>query len=182
KGTGLGLAMVHGVVKQSGGEILVYSTPGKGTTFKVYLPRVASTEAPRVASSSSARRSAPGTETVLLVEDEEQVRLVAARVLTRAGYTVIGAASPAEALRLCAEGPVAFDLVLSDVIMPGIDGPALAERLKVGRPGMKILFMSGYTGGALVHHGVLDEGIAYLQKPFTPDVLLAKVKETLERP
>ncbi len=178
KGSGLGLAMVHGVVKQSHGEIVVDSTPGQGAAFKIYLPRYLgaddSSRAP-----VTVRTFPQGTATVLVVEDEVAVRLVAERVLKKAGYNVVVASGPDEALSLCSSPPVAFDLVLSDVVMLGLDGPSLAKRLKQECPELKVLFMSGYTNGALVSHGVLDTGIAFIQKPFTPDALLAKVHDAL---
>jgi two-component system cell cycle sensor histidine kinase/response regulator CckA len=178
KGTGLGLSMVYGVVKQSGGNIWVYSELGHGTTFKIYLPR---------AEEKAEQEQAPelpvmpkGTETVLLVEDEEMVRRLLRDILEGEGYTVMAAVSGDEALRVCGrhEGPL--HLLITDVVMPGMSGSELVERLTEKRPDMKVLYMSGYTDDAIVHHGVLNADTNFLQKPFTPGAVLRKVREVLD--
>ncbi len=180
RGTGLGLAMVYGIVKQSGGNIWVYSEPGKGTTFKIYLPRVEEVVAepqPREASRLHHR----GSETVLVVEDDEAVRTLVQGVLRSNGYTVLTASDPEEASALCQRHQGPIHLLLSDVIMPKTSGRRLYEHLAFIRPDMKVLYMSGYTDDAIVHHGVLEKGIPFLQKPFTPEGLARKVREVLDR-
>jgi CheY-like chemotaxis protein len=179
KGTGLGLAMVYGIVKQSGGFIWAYSEPGEGATFKVYLPRVA---AESIAEQAASPVLTGGTETILLVEDEEAVRALADEFLQAAGYTVLQAAGPAEALDLCVrhEGPI--HLLLTDVVMPGMRGPELAERILALHPGTRVLFFSGYTDEAVVHHGILNRGVAFVEKPLLRSALVQRVRETLDRP
>jgi CheY-like chemotaxis protein len=177
KGTGLGLSTAFGIVKQSGGSIWLYSEPGAGTTFKIYLPRVASgTEAPMAAATELPR----GDETILLVEDEEQVRVVAASILRRAGYSVLAAASPGEAISIAESAQAPIDLLVTDVIMPKMNGRILAERIVAGRPTIKVLFMSGYTDDIILHHGVLDGAVAFLQKPLTRDSLTRRVRQVLD--
>ncbi|HXB53988.1 MAG TPA: response regulator [Vicinamibacteria bacterium] len=180
KGTGLGLSTVFGIVKQSCGHVGVYSEVGKGTTFRVYLPRVeADGEATaRVAPLPEPRRARG--ETILLVEDADVLRMMIREMLESAGYEVLSGGSPEEALAVgeVHSGPI--HLVLTDVVMPGISGPQLAERLKAARPGVKVVYMSGYTDEAIVHHGVLEGGTPFLQKPFTTEVLLRKVGEALD--
>jgi signal transduction histidine kinase/CheY-like chemotaxis protein len=177
KGTGLGLATVYGIVTQSGGNVWVYSEPGRGTTFKIYFPRIE--EAPDVIQGSGPIAARHGTETILLVEDEQDLRDLACEILAGHGYTVLTAGDPEEALRLAELHPATIELLLTDVVMPGSSGPQLAERLLARRPAMKILFMSGYTGDAIVHHGVLEPGTPFVQKPFTPETLSQRVRETL---
>jgi PAS domain S-box-containing protein len=179
KGTGLGLATVYGIVRQSGGFIWVYSEPGLGTTFKIYLPQVDAVAA------GSAARATPttshrGTETVLLVEDAAAVRAVIHEALARQGYTVLDAPNGAEALRIAAGHPGPIHLLLTDVVMPGLSGRQLSDQLAQIRPETKVLYTSGYTDDAIVRHGVLESGIAYLQKPFSVDGLARKVREVLD--
>jgi PAS domain S-box-containing protein len=180
KGTGLGLSTVYGIVKQSEGNIWVYSEPGKGTAFKVYLPRVqeaASDEVRRKIETEPPR----GSQTILLVEDEKGVRKLAGQILKRQGYKVLEASNGGEALLICEqhEGPI--DLLLTDVVMPGMSGRELADRLAGARRDMKVLFMSGYTANAVAHHGILEEGLEYIQKPFTVYDLAAKVRKVLDK-
>jgi PAS domain S-box-containing protein len=180
KGTGLGLATVYGIVKQSGGFIWVYSEPGNGTSFKIYLPRIdAPVEGVKTAGSLSVPR---GTETVLLVEDAAAVRAVAKQVLERQGYTVLEAPDGEVALHVAQKHRGPIHLLLTDVVMPVLSGRRLAEQLALVRPDMKVLYASGYTDDSVVRHGILEAGTAYLQKPFTPDSLARKVREVLDAP
>jgi signal transduction histidine kinase len=180
QGTGLGLSTVYGIVKQSGGGIWAYSEPGRGTVFKVYLP-VTDADA-GLPETPAVPESVPrGTETILLSEDEAQVRELARDVLTALGYTVLEAKTSIEAVSMCSTHPGAIDLLLTDVVMPGFSGPELADRLAADRPTMKTLFMSGYTDHAIVHRGVLADGVAYLEKPFTVETLGRTVREVLDR-
>jgi two-component system cell cycle sensor histidine kinase/response regulator CckA len=180
KGTGLGLSTVYGIVKQSDGDIWVYSEPGKGSTFKIYLPRVDEpSEEPR--EKVSGDELLRGSERILLVEDEEDVRKLAALVLERQGYKVLAARDGDEALLVCERHKDPIHLMLTDVVMPGMGGHELAKRLESLHPEMKVLYMSGYTDDAIVLHGVLVEGVNYIQKPFTVDALTRKVREVLEQ-
>jgi PAS domain S-box-containing protein len=180
KGTGLGLSTVLGIVQQSGGSISVYSEVGVGTTFKVYLPRtdrdvdVTPSQLPPTADGG-------GGETILLVEDEQQVREVASLILRRGGYKVLLAENGEQGLAVAEEHGKGIDLLITDVVMPRMNGRQLVERLKPRWPDLKVLFMSGYTDDAIVHHGVLEEGVDFLQKPITPDALLKRVHEVLDR-
>jgi PAS domain S-box-containing protein len=180
KGTGLGLSTVYGIVKQSGGYIWVYSEEGYGTTFKIYLPQVE--EPVEFMGKKIEDKEAPrGRETILLVEDEEAVRKLGVQFLKKQGYTVLEAIHGSDALMICEQhrGPVA--LMVTDVVMPGMSGRDLSERLKSICPGMKVLYMSGYTDEAIVHHGVLEKGIHYIQKPFSMEALAKKVREVLDK-
>ncbi len=180
-GTGLGLATVYGVVKQSGGYIWVDSEPGQGTMFKIYLPRVE--DAAELVEPSPAPPELPrGSETILLVEDDEAVRHLAREILQMHGYTVLEARHRGEALRMAGDHAGPIHLMVTDVVMPGMSGRALAGLLGPLRPDMKVLYMSGYTDDAIVHHGVLDPGTAFLQKPFAADALARKVREVLDAP
>ncbi len=178
RGTGLGLATVYGIVKQSGGHIGVHSEPGKGTTFRLYLPRVDGAADP-VEPPAAITPAPQGSETVLLVEDQEDVLELAREILRRQGYAVLAAGHPREALRLGQEHAGPIHLLLTDVVMPGMTGRELADRLAPRRPEMKVLYMSGYADGAIVRHGVLTPGMTFLPKPFTPDALVWKVREVL---
>ncbi|HUF93900.1 MAG TPA: PAS domain S-box protein [Candidatus Limnocylindria bacterium] len=178
KGTGLGLATVYGIVKHSEGHIRVYSEPGVGTVFKIYLPR---TDAAPEAEPPGNTTAAEGTETVLLVEDEAEVRSLAREVLERLGYTLLEANSADDALLIAERHVGLIDLLLTDVVMPRMSGGALAEALASLRPETKILFMSGYTDDAIVRHGVLEKGVDLLEKPFSPRTLAAKVRAVLDR-
>ncbi len=180
KGTGLGLSTVYGIVKQSEGEIWVYSEPGHGTTFKIYLPRVEE-EATALPHGDDKGPLPRGSETILLVEDEPSVRGLAVQILRENGYRLLEAANGNEALRMAQEYAGEIHLLLTDVVMPQMGGKELANRLKTLRPGMKVLFTSGYTDDAIVHHGVLNSGIDFLQKPFSPETLAQKVREILDK-
>ena len=179
KGTGLGLSTVFGIVRQSAGTIWLYSEPGQGTTFKIYLPVAEQGMADVAAAPSPAARNLRGNETILLVEDDAQVRNLGRTVLQRNGYTVIEARGGTEALELFSRRPE-IDLLLTDVVMPQMGGAQVAARLLEVRPGLKVLYMSGYTDNAVVLHGVLHSSVAFLQKPLTPEVLLAKVRDVLD--
>jgi two-component system, cell cycle sensor histidine kinase and response regulator CckA len=180
KGTGLGLSTVYGIVKQSGGHVWVYSEEGRGTTFKIYLPRV---DAPvETVGRSDLARPLGGTETILVAEDDDVLRPLARALLTKLGYTVLDAANAdaAVAHARAHKGPI--HLLLSDVVMPGASGRDLARRLAESHPHTKVLYVSGYTDDAIVHHGMLEPGLNYLQKPFTPDALARKVRDVLDAP
>ncbi|HEY7513995.1 MAG TPA: ATP-binding protein, partial [Vicinamibacteria bacterium] len=180
RGTGLGLATVYGIVKQSGGYITVESTVGKGTTFRIFLPRVEE-KPPKAEAVASASAPARGRETILLVEDEDVVRELAREALQEGGYNVLEARHPGEALLVAErQRQDGLDLLLTDVVMPHMSGPQLAERLREHQPDLRVLFMSGYTDDAALRHGVLRSEVFFLQKPFTPEVLARRVRETLD--
>ena len=181
KGTGLGLSTVYGIVAQSGGTIWVCSEPGQGTTFKIYLPREISAKMTVTATRLAAVQTPPtGTETILVVEDEEAILNIAKRILREAGYTVLTAASPDDALMACKAQQGKIHLLLTDVVMPQMGGRVLAETLVVARPGIKVLYMSGYTDDAIVHHGTLDPGTHFIAKPFSAADLTRKVRKVLD--
>jgi len=183
QGTGMGLATVYGIVKQSGGHVWVYSEPGQGTSLKIYLPQSENGERqqgmvsiPSIPASSRAT----GSETILLVEDEQTVRDLAGSVLKRDGYTVLAACDGEEALRLSKNHAGDIHLMITDNIMPGMRGHELADVMQKLRPQIKVLFISGYTDDAAIHRGVLVEGIQFLQNPFTPDALARKARSVLD--
>ena len=179
RGTGLGLAMVHGVVQQSGGAVSVYSEPGHGTTFKIYLPRVdAPLEAEHVPVAPT--RALAGHERVVVLDDAVAVREVAVRALRGHGYAVIEAGDAVEAFAACTSPGAPVDLLVTDVVMPAVSGPELARRVREVHSGVRVLYMSGYTDQALIHQGLRMPGTAFLQKPFTPDALARRVREILD--
>jgi CheY-like chemotaxis protein len=178
RGTGLGLATVQGIIKQCGGEVSVYSTPLKGTTFKVFMPR-----ASEMGESVSASRPLPmkaGSETVLVVEDQDPVRAVVQRTLQSTGYHVLEASRGRDALELVQQSVEPVHLVLTDLMLPEMTGQEMVQRLRAFKPLVRALYMSGYAGGALAHQGVVEPGMTFLQKPFTPDVLAQKVRAALD--
>ena len=179
-GTGLGLSVVQGIVEQSGGHIEVNSLPGLGTTFKLYLPAVGE---PLTTASQNAptKRSKGSGEKILLVEDEESVRDVTSHLLERLGYRVLEASSGEEALRLAEASREKIELLITDLVMPGINGRQLADSLRIRDPRLKVLFQSGYTADAVVHHGIVDAERTFLQKPFKLEALDKKVREILDQ-
>ena len=177
KGTGLGLSTVYGIVKASNGHIWVYSEVGQGTTFKVYLPRVQREGDAQPTSASSVEMDG-GSETILVVEDDDTVRGFVQRVLVGHGYTVLAASSGAEALEIAPQQ--AIDMLITDVVIPDMHGPEIARRFSEIHPDAKTLFVSGYTENAIAHHQVLDEGVAFLQKPLSVANLVHKIRQVLE--
>jgi CheY-like chemotaxis protein len=180
KGTGLGLSTVYGIVRQSDGWIDVSSDVGIGTTFKVYLPRIDACTMQEVERTVSA---APGgDETILVVEDQDSVRFFVTTALRQHGYGVLESSSGDEAITLAGCHPGPLDMLLTDVVLPGMNGKELSERLKQFRPDLKVLFISGYTADVIAEHGVLERGVAFLHKPFSPEELASKVREVLAEP
>ena len=177
KGTGLGLAMVYGIVKQNNGFINVYSEPGQGTMFKIYLAR--SMEGVEILEQDNETQVASGSGMILLVEDDDMVRKMTIDMLETLGYTVLSTGNPLEALALCEKRDTPIDLVITDVVMPGMSGRELRDSIKAMLPDMKILFMSGYTANVIVHHGVLEHGVHFIQKPFSMNDFALKVGEAI---
>jgi two-component system cell cycle sensor histidine kinase/response regulator CckA len=179
QGTGLGLSTVYGIVRQSGGRIWVYSEPDHGSTFKIYFPCI---DDPVTDVSTPIQVELRGNETILVVEDQEEVRTFAVMALEKFGYRVFSAAGPEEAMTFCRSHGEMMDMVVTDVIMPGMSGRQLVERLKALLPNLRVLYMSGYTDNAIAHHGVLEANVEYLQKPFRADRLAEKVRLVLAPP
>jgi CheY-like chemotaxis protein len=182
RGTGLGLATVHGIVTQSGGHIHVYSEPGLGTSLKIYLPAGKDAARASLAPAETDDADLSGRETVLLCEDEDGVRHLIEVLLTARGYTVLAAADPRAALEIAAEREGAIDVIVTDVVMPGMSGPDLVGRLATLRPGLRTLFVSGYTAEALRGRTTLPVGSAFLEKPFDEQSLLRAVRALLDQP
>jgi two-component system, cell cycle sensor histidine kinase and response regulator CckA len=181
RGTGLGLSTVYGIVKQHGGNIWLYSEPGKGTTFKVYMPAVGGAAEAAVAAAPAAIQG-KGHETILVAEDDEPLLRLAHRALATLGYTVLQADRAATAIDIARRHKGPIDLLLTDVVMPDMNGRKLAETLRAARPGLRVLFMSGYPDGAITHNGMLEKGVAYVAKPFTTEAIARKVREMLDVP
>ena len=180
EGTGLGLSTVYGVARQNGGSVNLYSEAGRGTTVRVYLPRCeGAAEAQAEPPPAVLRR---GAETILLVEDEAALLALTEELLAELGYQVLAAEGPLEALALAAKADPPIDLLLTDVIMPSMNGKELSDRVRTLRPGIRVVFTSGYTADAIAHRGMLEPGIDFLEKPFTLDLLAAKIREALDRP
>src|SRR5208283_3608379 len=180
KGTGLGLSTVYGIVKQNEGFIYVASEPGKGTTFKIYLPRFEAETALDLPG-EVAGKPPTGTETILVVEDDESILNLSKMILENLGYTVLAARTPVHAIHLAERHPGALHLLITDVVMPEMNGRLLAEQLRSIRPRLKCLYMSGYTADVIAHRGILDGGVNFIQKPFGSDEFAAKVRQVLDR-
>ena len=174
RGTGLGLATVYGIVKQNSGYIIPYSEPGQGTTFKIYFPRAPVEE---VSGTPEETSITSGSGTVLLVEDSEPVRKLIAAILETIGYRVHSMESALKALSFVSQSGLPIDLLITDVVMPGMNGPELKEKIELIRPGIKVLFMSGYAADTIAHKGMLKEGLHFIQKPFTMRDLARKIRE-----
>jgi two-component system cell cycle sensor histidine kinase/response regulator CckA len=181
RGTGLGLSTVYGIVKQSGGHIWVYSEVGHGTVFKIYFPLEEGAAAKRAAESGPATSRTQGSETVLLVDDEETLRIPVRRFLEKRGYTILEAGSGADALQVCGEHEGPIDLVITDMMMPGMHGRELMEHVMHVRPAAKVLFTSGYADDQMIKRGLLDADMAFIQKPFNLGELEAKIRDVLTR-
>jgi two-component system, cell cycle sensor histidine kinase and response regulator CckA len=179
-GTGLGLATVYGIVSGSGGSVAAYSELGHGSVFKVFLPRVTAAIAPEAPAADGPRLAGSGS--IVIAEDDDTVRAYVGRVLTGFGYTVATARSGDEALALAAGHPEPFDLLVTDIMLPGMNGRQLSDRLSADRPSLRTLFISGYTEDSVIHQGILDPGVAFLCKPFTPDALGRAVRDALDGP
>jgi DNA-binding NtrC family response regulator len=171
--------MVYGIVKQSGGYIWLYSEPDRGTTFKIYLPRI-NQPAEAAGAENRPKNVLRGTETILLVEDDPQLRQLSSSVLAHCGYKMLVAGSPGEGLAICKENHRDIRLLITDVVMPGMNGRQLAEQILRNAPDIRVLYISGYTSNAIVHYGVLDPGLWFLPKPFTLSALVTKVREVLD--
>jgi len=180
KGTGLGLATVYGIVKQSGGTIWVYSEPGKGTSIKIYLPRIEDVAEPE--HNATPADIGYGNETILLVEDEPMVRALGKEFLEEYGYRVLTAANGREGLQMCHDFAERIDLIITDVVMPQMSGRELAEKAREFRPDARVLFMSGFTDDAVVRHGIVADDVCFIQKPFSPETLARKAREVLDGP
>jgi CheY-like chemotaxis protein len=180
KGTGLGLSTVYGIIKQSGGHIFVYSEPGHGSTFKIYIP-VHDQEVHRLDEMDSHQAPGRGTETILVVEDDDSVRRLTGQILGHFGYQVLEADSGDEALEICDRHSGPIHMLITDVVMPKISGRQVAEMVRQRLPEVKVVFISGYTDNAIAHHGVLDEGINFVSKPFSAESLARKVRQVLDR-
>jgi len=180
KGTGLGLSTVYGIVKQSGGNIWVYSEPGQGTTLKIYLPRF-DEPAEELKTQEAGEEFPRGSETILIVEDDKEVRNLAVQILKRQGYTVLDGSYGDKAFNVCRQHKGPIHLLVTDVVMPGMDGRVLSESLSQLHPEMKVLYMSGYTDDAIIHHGMMEKGMNFIQKPFTVNGLTNKVREVLDQ-
>jgi two-component system, cell cycle sensor histidine kinase and response regulator CckA len=180
KGTGLGLATVYGIVRQSGGQIAVQSEVSAGTTFKVYFPRSSAAATP-LEQRNGASPTAPGDERILVVEDDDMVRHLAVRALQSAGYAVKSASRPQAVIESLSEGPLPFDLLVTDIVMPGMGGKELVSHLRVTSPGLRVLYISGYTEDAIAQQGELELGVELLAKPFSPVELCARVRDVLDR-